>query len=208
MGRWWGSMSSSRKIKELTSITISGKEYEKVLFIHIPKTAGVSIINMLDTTSLCLWKNHKVHSHYSYDTAKSVENIQDDIFKFSVVRDPFTRTYSYFKHFNKINKVNYSMDDFLNVVEGASSFKDTPLVQFTQSHYLFNDGKNQMDKTYKFENLKELEKDFGVKLGKDNKGVYSKEEYNNDYTNKVINRVLDIYEEDFINFGYSMDFRR
>lgn len=201
-------MSSSSKIKDVTSININGNEYDKVLFIHIPKTAGVSITNLLDQTNLCHWKNEKTHSHYSYDTAKSIENLQGNIFKFSVVRDPFTRTYSYFKHFNKINKVNYNMNDFLNVVEGAASFKDTPLVQFNQSYYLYSEGKNQMDKTYRFENLKELEKDFGIKLPKSNKGDYSKEEYNADYTNKIVNRVLDIYEQDFINFGYSTEFKR
>jgi hypothetical protein len=208
MGRWWRSMSGSSKIKRLDQIIIDGKEYDKVLFIHIPKTGGSSISNFIDTTTLDTWKKGKIHMHYSYDTAKVIENVPEDAFKFAVVRDPFTRAYSYYKHFNKINKINYTINDFLNVVEGTESFKDTPLVQFTQSYYLYSEGKNQMNKTYHFEKLKEFETDFGAKLGKDNKGLYTKEEYNRDYTNKIINRVLDIYEEDFVNFGYSTEFRR
>ena len=59
----------------------------------------------------------------------------------------------------------------------------------------------------KFENLIELEKDFGFKLPSERKGNYTIEEYNEDYTYKTINRVLYIYEKDFINLGYSQEFK-
>jgi hypothetical protein len=67
---------------------------------------------------------------------------------------------------------------------------------------------NNLDKVYRFENLKELEKDFGFKLPFENKGSYTSDEYYQDYTNRLVNRVLDIYEKDFINFGYSTEFKK
>lgn len=189
-------------------LNINDKTYSNALFIHIPKTSGTSIIKTLESSSLLDWKKSKLHKHYSYDTAQQIEFIPDNTFKFAVVRNPFTRTFSYLKHFNKYNNVNFSMNDFLNVVEGSVIYRETPLVKFNQSYYIYLDGKNQMDKTYRFENLEEFEKDFNVKLPKENQGIYSIEEYNSTYTNKIIDRVLDIYEEDFINFGYNQTFER
>lgn len=208
MGGRWRSLSSSSKIKNLDIININNKEYKNALFIHIPKTSGTSIVKALDNSTLFDWKKDKIHKHYSYATAKEIEFIPSDTFKFSIVRNPFTRTFSYFKHFNKYNNVNFSMNDFLNVVEGSKFYEETPLIKYTQSYYLYLDGKNEMDKTYRFENLQEFEQDFGKKLTTENVGIYSTIEYNNTYTNKIINRVLDIYEEDFINFGYSQNFER
>lgn len=190
-------------------LNINNNIYTKALFIHIPKTSGVSITKALDQTDLLNWKKDKLHSHKDFITVRDTENIPEDTFKFSVVRDPFTRTYSYFKHFNKINKVNLSLNDFLNVVEGEKFYEKTPLIRFNQSYYIYDEfDVNNLDKIYRFENLKELEKDFGFKLPFENKGNYTTEEYYQDYTIKLINRVLDMYEKDFINFGYSTEFRR
>jgi hypothetical protein len=202
-------MSGSSEIKGLDQIIVDGKEYNKVLFIHIPKTSGVSITKALDQTNLLNWKKDKLHNHKNFMTVRDTENIPEGTFKFSVVRDPFTRAYSYFKHFNKINTVSLSFNDFLNVVEGEKFYEKTPLVRFNQSHYIYDQWDiNNLDKIYKFENLKEIEKDFGFKLPFENKGIYTADEYYQDYTSKLVNRVLDIYEKDFINFGYSTEFKK
>ena len=52
-------MSGSSEIKGLDQIIVDGKEYNKVLFIHIPKTSGVSITKALDQTNLLNWKKDK-----------------------------------------------------------------------------------------------------------------------------------------------------
>lgn len=191
------------------NLNIEEKEYTKALFIHIPKTSGVSIAKALDKTNLLNWKKDKLHNHKNFITVRDTESITKDTFKFSVVRDPFTRAYSYFKHFNKINTLNLSFDNFLNVVEGDKFYEKTPLIRFNQSYYIDDEwGMNNLDKVYRFENLEELEKDFGFKLPFENKGSYTSDEYYQDYTNKLVNRVLDIYEKDFINFGYSTEFKK
>jgi len=190
------------------TLIINNKEYDKALFIHIPKTAGTSISKELQKTNLLNWQNNRLNGHKSFMTVMDTENVLEDTFKFTVVRDPFTRAYSYFKHFNKVNNTNFLFNDFLDAVTGTVFYEQNPFIKFDQSHYIYSkDQTNTLDKIYKFENLIELEKDFGFKLPFERKGNYTLEEYNKDYTYKTINRVLYIYEKDFINLGYSQEFK-
>jgi hypothetical protein len=59
-----------------------------------------------------------------------------------------------------------------------------------------------LTKIYRFENLKEFENDFSIKLPHLRKGDYNREEYYRDYTEENISAVLDIYQEDFATLGY------
>ena len=68
-------------------LNINNNIYTKALFIHIPKTSGVSITKALDQTDLLNWKKDKLHSHKDFITVRDTENIPEDTFKFSVVRD-------------------------------------------------------------------------------------------------------------------------
>ena len=61
------------------------------------------------------WSNINLKQHFAYrDRYNVVENIPNSIFKFSVVRNPFSRTYSYYLHFNKINRTTIDFYSFLN----------------------------------------------------------------------------------------------
>ena len=65
----------------------------------------------------------------------------------------------------------------------------------------------QVNKLYKFENLTELEKDFGWSLGRYNVGQYNKELYIKDYTEEAVKITQELYEADFVNFEYSTNFK-
>ena len=186
---------------------INNKEYSKILFIHIPKTAGTSIFNIIDRKNLDSWKRKCKRSHESYLSLKSNNNITNDVFLFSVVRNPYTRTYSCFHQFNKTNKTNISFIQYLkNIINNEISIK-TPLLHLPQSYYVIDDiDRIAVNKIYKFENLKELEIDFSWNLGFDNMGNYMVDLYNKDYTDEAIELTQKIYDSDFIRFGYSKIF--
>jgi hypothetical protein len=182
-------------------------KYNKVLFIHIPKTGGTSISSFLESNNMDSWIRKYPARHDPYHFMQQVNNITPDVFSFSVVRNPYTRAYSYYKHFNYQNQLNVSFEVFLNYIKDKVSFQRTPMIIFPQSYYLF-DTNNQisLSKIYRFENLQEFEKDFNTKLTCLRKGMYNKEDYYRDYTKENISLVKDIYFEDFKILNYPDSF--
>ena len=188
---------------------INGNIYSSVLFIHIPKTAGTSIFNKIYTKNLDIWDRTSPRSHESYISLKNNNKIDDSVFSFSVVRNPYTRTYSCFNQFNKINKTTISFIEYLKNIKNNNISLITPLLHLPQLDYVINElGNVAIKKIYRFENLKELESDFGWTLGFDNIGNYVIESYNKDYTDEAISLIQELYDSDFIHFGYSKDFNK
>ena len=68
-------------------------------------------------------------------------------------------------------------------------------------------GSMRINKVYNNENLVELETDFNISLPKLNVGSYNTEEYYKAYNQTNIDLVKHIYTEDFVNLGYSTDFK-
>jgi hypothetical protein len=138
---------------------------------------------------------------------KKWNKIDDTIFCFAVVRNPYTRTYSCFNQYNKTNKTNISFSEYLENAKNKHISVETPLLHLPQYSYIVNDNNEiAVAKLYRFENLKELENDFQGTLSFENVGEYDTESYNKDYTEEAIDIVKELYEEDFLRFGYSKDF--
>lgn len=179
------------------------------LFIHIPKTAGTSVTSILKQNGYDNWTRNPLYkNHDPLFLLEENNNFNKNTFVFSVVRNPFTRAYSYYHHFKRINYLNITFMEFLKFVRNRIPFYDkTPLITYNQSFYLFNNkGLLKIQKLYKFENLQELEYDFNVFLNRLNVGEYSLEQYYLDYSQDAQNLVRHLYHEDFINCNYSMEF--
>jgi len=189
-------------------IIIDNVEYEKVLFILIPKTASWSIYIPLKNKGLDNWQRFDIFNHDPYKLLIQNNHIDDKVFKFSVVRNPFTRTYSYFKHFNDKNNLNFSFKQFLQYVYDNNDYLNvrTKFVFYNQSYFISHQNKIAVDKLYRFEELDILKKDLNINLGNCNIGNYSIDEYYKDYDEEAIEIVKHMYKEDFINFNYSTDF--
>jgi hypothetical protein len=185
---------------------ISGKNYSGVLFVHIPKTAGSSISKILDENGLDKWNRGWPRHHDPYSYLKDANTIDENIFSFSVVRNPYTRTYSCYKQFNKVNQTNISFVEYLENIKNNKISKLSPLLHIPQSFYVMDDRVLQVNKVYRFEDLKELEEDFGWQLGFYNVGSYSAEAYLKDYTPETVEMTNYFYDSDFVNFGYRKDF--
>ncbi len=173
-----------------------------ILFVHIPKTAGQSIFSVVSSH----W-NYVEHAKHDPLFLLERNNNIVDAYKFSVVRNPYRRTFSYYKHFNKVNHTEYTFGQFLDIIKSGASFPKTKMIPYSQSFYCLNTvGDIGLDKIYKFENLKELESDLSVSLPYINKGSYSEVEYFNSYGQRERNFVRDYYSSDFYNFEYTTDF--
>lgn len=185
---------------------VRDKEYSAVLFVHIPKTAGSSISKILNEKNLDNWKREWPRHHDPYSYLKEANLIDDSVFSFAVVRNPYTRTYSCYKQYNKTNQINISFSEYLNNIKQGKISPISPLLHIPQSFYVIDQDIIQVDRIYKFENLKELEEELEWTLGFYNVGNYVVESYIEDYTDEAIDMVQDFYSSDFINFAYSKDF--
>jgi hypothetical protein len=192
----------------LNIMIINQKDYNSILFVHIPKTAGSSISKILDENNLDNWKREWPRHHDPYSYLKEANLIDERVFSFSVVRNPYTRTYSCYKQYNKTNQTDISFAQYLDNIKQGKISTISPLLHIPQSFYIMDQDNLQVERLYKFENLKELEDELGWELGFYNVGNYVVESYIEDYTDKEINMVQDFYSSDFINFGYSKDFNQ
>ena len=185
---------------------VRDKEYSAVLFVHIPKTAGSSISKILNEKNLDNWKREWPRHHDPYSYLKEANLIDGSVFSFAVVRNPYTRTYSCYKQYNKTNQTNISFSEYLNNIKQGKISPISPLLHIPQSFYVIDQDIIQVDRIYKFENLKELEEELEWTLGFYNVGNYVVESYIEDYTDDAIEMVQNFYSSDFINFAYSKDF--
>lgn len=193
---------------KLNNILIKEKYYNKILFVHIPKTAGSSISKILDDNNLDNWNRAWPRHHDPYSYLKEANVVDGSVFSFAVVRNPYTRTYSCYKQYNKTNKTDISFIEYLENIKQNKISPISPLLHLPQSFYVMDGHQVQVDKIYKFENLEELENDFGWTLGFYNVGSYVVESYMEDYTEEAIDMTQYFYDSDFVNFGYSKDFSK
>ena len=189
--------------------------HSKVLFIHIPKTGGRSIFKCIKDS----WNRIPILTEH--DAIFNLEKTNDlsDTFIFSVVRNPFTRAFSYYIHVckrrNIEQKPHISFGEFLHYVrcKGNNFFLDKPqeympIAINTQAFYLHDRSGTMslINKIYRFEYLLDFEADFNTRLPRINVGNYSEQDYLNAYSKENINLVKHIYFEDFTLFNYSTNF--
>lgn len=189
------------------NIKIDNKEYNKALFIHVPKTGGTSISKFLIENNLDNWTRVCRTRHDPYFILENNNNIDSYTFTFSVVRNPYTRMYSYYHHFQRIHNEQLSFFDFLSFIRKSPKLETTPWISFPQHHFLHDScGKCCITKIYKFENLNCLENDLNFNLPRLNIGNYDIQNYINDYDKNCISLVMYISFQDFIFFNYSLKF--
>lgn len=192
----------------LHKMIINQKDYDSILFVHIPKTAGSSISKILDEKNLDNWKREWPRHHDPYSYLEEANIVDERVFSFAVVRNPYTRTYSCYKQYNKTNQTDISFAQYLDNIKQGKISTVSPLLHIPQSFYIMDQDDLQVERLYKFENLKELEYELGWELGFYNVGNYMVESYIQDYSDEAIKMVQDFYSSDFINFGYSKDFNQ
>lgn len=197
---------------------------KSVVFLHIPKTAGVSI------TEFCYKNNigivgHNIRSKEYLSLAEYINERRTSFFTFAFVRNPWDRLVSTF-HFLKSGGVNEgdkadtkkyvvpynSFEEFVRI--GLYQRRDTLKTQLhlrTQKSWMTDgEGTNLIDYIGRFESLQKdldiLSMQLGVskfKLPHKNKsarGDYRR--YYNEVTKEIVGM---LYEEDIKEFNYTFE---
>lgn len=199
---------------------------EKLMFIHIPKTAGTSVETYAKTHNI-KWGRHvkyprpvkKVSAPYWHIPPKYF-NRNNSPYKgkilFAIVRNPYERIISEYKYRNEIfpknkknvNKKNVNKKNLNEFIHNAEIIYDKNNFCF-DGHLLpqneFVDSKTEILK------IENLDKEFSNLMKKYNYpdkklGKSFKTSTNlsvKDLDRKSINIVNNIYHEDFNNFGYT-----
>lgn len=207
----------------------------RAIFVHIPKTAGTSVENTLGIKDIndlynagktndilkvvntdCLsskeYRNILLKSpqHYTLQELKKIIDAAafNDYLKFSIVRNPYDRFVSEYKHNDQFNFLSF--DEFTDYAMSLTAvernwFFDGHLE--TQTNFLGENGCiGQSIKIFKFEELRVLKKfmaeltgviDFPHKLKSKNAMPFI-----SFYTNKTENMIYEFYKDDFVNFSY------
>jgi hypothetical protein len=181
------------------------------IYIHIPKTAGTSIVKSLFNATA----RHVRYVEYQAADTKKFERY----FKFTFVRNPWDRVVStYFflkkgglneldKNWSDQNMVSYnSFEDF--VVNWLTEENIWSWVHFYPQYYFFydDDGNNMMDYVARFENIEEEFRFIRERLGKtcelSKVNVGSNSHYTDYYNERTKKIVEDVYRKDIVLFNY------
>lgn len=177
---------------------------KKLIFIHIPKTAGTSIKHSLSIT------NRDVGYHATHDKVKSrYPNKWKTYFKFTFVRNPFDRVYSIFSYY-KMGKTTTSVDPnvipatFEEFVLNLDKYLTILGLNFNQCDYIGN----EMDYVGKVENIDNDYKEICKRNNIEFNGLPKKrtsnrvENYRDVYTEEMVGIVSEYFKKDITKFSY------
>lgn len=203
------------------------------LFVHIPKTAGASIIKKIK-------EQHKIHKvvndrtdndNYhstSRDCLNSINNLEN-LYKFTIVRNPWDRACSWFFFRKDIIEKNISnpkkilvnntekLKNELKIMDRGFNFWLERYVDIPWDHTWFKLAHSQhtwldgidFDLIIKYENLnEELHKIPNLNLEKlpnRHQSKNSNSDYRTLYNTKSIDTIKKIYYRDIEKFGYSFE---
>ena len=193
----------------------------KCIYIHIPKTGGSSVEIALDKPQNCWDRQNNVwKQHCSIHQLRDIYNVAiDKYYKFTVVRNPWSRAVSDHAWFTKETSNFYNLlkqatlKDYLQCTGGYEKVAhlDNPTGRgdhfYTQHSYIMIDGKCTMDYIIRFENFQQDFNKVCDKIGISRQQLPHKNktkhkhytEYYDDETRQI---VAEIYAKDIEYFGY------
>lgn len=186
----------------------------RTIFIHIPKTAGVSLVKSIfgDVT---------LEGHRSVSFYKQVFGTKySDFFTFTIVRNPWERLYSAYKFLEKGGMNTHDKNAFeahlsiyknfeCFVLNGLNKKIIWEIMQFIPQYDFVcdNNGKIIVDYVGKFENLKksvnEINDILNLNFELEHHNKTNKKNYKDIYTTEMIEKVHHIYQKDIDIFEYS-----
>ncbi len=185
----------------------------KVLFLHIPKTGGVTIQDGLQ-------KSNALKKNLGHKLAKNIISEYGDDIILTVVRNPYDRLFSVFEFYQKKERHpslhisdNVTFEEFILSFEKEYYRKKSP--HFTCCEYITDNSGNILVTDFlRFENLDEDYKFFCVKynipefkLEKKNVNPFKNEKIDKEtlYTPTMRKIVERIFRNDLDTFDYSYE---
>jgi hypothetical protein len=192
---------------------------KELKFIHITKCAGTFIEKIGKSKNINWGVDHYrtgEYGHWHEPFSQKEKSLKEKYDWFVIVRNPYTRILSeYYCQWGGIGRktnVNHSKEEFNEFLINKINRK--PVHHYTEQ-YKYIDNESNIN-IIKFENLNEeleiLFKKYKLNIDlKEYKKENSKEEKNNeikftinDFNNRLINLINDVYKKDFELFGYEM----
>ena len=186
----------------------------KTIFIHIPKTAGVSLVK-------AIYGDVTLEGHRSFYFNSIALNIKNEVyFSFSFVRNPFDRLYSAYKFLNEggmnhLDKLAFQtflseFEDFEDfILNGLNEKLIYQITHFIPQHEYLCDksGSILVDFIGRFENLDKdillLSKKLNKNIELNHHNYNDKSDYKEVYTDEMIYKVNQIYQKDIDIFKYT-----
>ncbi len=189
------------------------KKYE-CIFIHIPKTAGTSILKLLNNN-----ETFRYHGFW-YEYQKRSPHYFNNFYKFSFVRNPWDRTVSTYFYLRKLienSKTTFipknldkyeTFDEFVNLFLNKDTIWSHKLFIPQWFFILDQDDKLKVDFLGKYENIEE---DFDIiksnfKYNPDGQlmklNSSQRKKYNYYYTDKTKSKIAELYSKDIKYFNY------
>ncbi len=203
----------------------------KAIFFHVGKTAGTSIEEMLmpkhgmdpyeSNRELMFGMDKELNIYLHHASCKTIKNIVsptifNDYFKFSVVRNPFTRmvsTYYYTLDYHK--KYFGEFRDFILALPELSTRANVLAGShyISQTHYTHINGQKIMDYIGKFENLASVVENLNQKLNIEcslpkiniRKQTERPKDINELYDDETFSIIQSVYKDDFVTYGYDIN---
>ncbi|WP_137166284.1 sulfotransferase family 2 domain-containing protein [Salinimonas lutimaris] len=202
---------------ETSKATFSLKPYldNNCLFIHITKTAGISLATGLAgalPTHARAWQIRIIVGEKAFNEA----------FKFAIVRNPWDRLYSSYKYIrqggwndydkwyrDKYGLADVSFEDFV-LKRLNPAMLDDHLHFWPQSVFVYDkQGRLLVDHLGRFENLADeyrfLQTKFANSSDLEHLNSSAKNSYMDVYTPEMVEKVASLYHQDITNFGYRFD---
>ena len=185
----------------------------KTIFIHIPKTAGVSLLRSI-------YGDVTLTGHRTYHFNSLVLNLLEfDYFSFSFVRNPYDRLYSTYMFLRNGGMNRHDVLVYENFLSRYNDFEDfvmnglnhkviNNIIHLKPQHQYICDSNGciLVDFVGRFENLEQdvelLSKKLKRKIMLPHYNFNKKRNYRDVYTKQMINKVCQFYQKDIDIFGY------
>ncbi len=212
---WKHAKSQSEKVY-IEGTLLNAFYKSKTIFIHIPKTAGVSLLK-------AIYGDVTLEGHRSFEFNRIALGVKKkEYFSFSFVRNPFDRLYSAYIFLkdggmNNLDKLSFesylsSFIDFEDfVLNGLDQKIIYKITHFIPQYEFLCDKKDHIlvDFLGRFETLNNdvdfLSKKLNIHIKLKNYNFSNKKNYRDVYTNDMIKIVKNIYQKDLSIFNYKFN---
>lgn len=203
---------------------------QQLVFIHIPKTAGASVINSFEGDKLLVPNNRTKNQNY-HSTLQDTLNFKnvDNYFKFTVVRNPWHRIVSWYTFRRRIlelslkrvaknlpaKKVVNDKKIITNEYNAMQDFNkwlpayierpwDFTWFSLKDNQIDWIGNVNNVDKIFRFETLgRDFTNHFNLTLPKKNVSTHKSFDWRSLYNTDTIKLVEKVYEKDIAVFKYT-----
>ena len=190
----------------------------KIIFIHIPKTAGSSIEHLLrdegkyELDFIGVRNGRSTHHYMGIELKMILKELYPTYYKFSFVRNPYDRLISeyFWCRINNVgHKFNKTFDEFLDYVEDVIKnkkfFKPIENDHFIpQYSFLFFNNKLIVNNIFKYEDIETvaplIKKRLKIKTSLQHLNKSVKNEIT--LTQEQKDRIYNLYQIDFETFNY------